>query len=326
MGKEISESIIGLLNDPEYKAKVLNETFLLSSEIVKNMEYEEGSPKTRVLNLLLLNAYRSFSSFITLLENNHFNDAFLLTRKIIEILIRIEYLSVTNTFDNYYRERSIEQAKMLHSLINSHPIKHVSQTALWRIRHNIIGECKSIYNDQQSGRFENTPKIEQMAEKAGMLVLYKKTYGALSKFVHSNMSIENFYLYESNNKIHYFTEEVDNFNNGTVKGAIDDTLYCFYQIIAKYCSELNVFNQRIEQFNNQFFLFVSMDLVTGRSKSNVDVGINLIKHLTGIDIEKEDDDLEHEVTFVDGDVSALKDSWTKLEALVSQKENELENL
>ncbi|WP_210470327.1 hypothetical protein [Sporosarcina sp. 6E9] len=75
------------------------------------------------------------------------------------------------------------------------------------------------------------------------------------------MSIENFYLYESNNKTDYYTEEVDNSNNGTVKG---DILYCFYQIIAKHCSELNVFNEPIELFNNEFFLFVSMDSVTGK--------------------------------------------------------------
>lgn len=323
---EMSKSIISLLNSSEYKMDVLNKLYELSSEVVKNMKYKENSTKIRVLNLLLLNAYRSFNSFVTLLENNHFNDAFLLTRKISEILIRVEYLSITNSFDNYYREKSIEQAKILHSLINSHPIKYVSQSALWKIRHKIIGECKAIYNDQLNGKFEGTPNVEQMAEKSGLLVLYKKTYGALSKFVHSNMSVENFYLYEMNNNIFYDTGETDdNFNRETVKSVIDDTLYIYYLITNKYCLELGIFKTQLEEFNRDFFLFVSMDLVTGKAKSNVDISMNLVKNITGDNFDKEESDKEHEVMFVLDDETAFKDSWTKLEALVKRKESELKN-
>jgi hypothetical protein len=324
--KEISQLIIGVLNDPEYKISLFNELYKLSSEIVKEMKYKEDS-KIRVLNLFLLTAHRSFNSFVTLLENSHYTDAFLLTRKIAEILIRIDYLSTTKTFDNYFRERSIEQAKMLHSILNAHPIKHISQSTLWKKRHEIIAECKEIYNDQKSGKFENTPNVEQMAEKIGMLVLYKKTYGVLSKFVHSNISIENFYLYELDKKLYYYTEDTDgDFKKSIVKGVIDDTLYYFYLIIVKYCSELGIRRDQIANFNKEFFLFVSMDLVTGRSKSNVDITLNLHKNLTGIDISKEENDLVHEVMFVEEDITSLKDSWTKLEALIKKKEGELQNL
>ncbi|OLO27527.1 hypothetical protein BTA37_25045 [Priestia megaterium] len=328
MDKEaVSQSIIGQLHNADYKVRVLEKLQKLSFDIVKELKYVENSSKIRVLNLLLLNAYRSFKSFITLLENNHFNDAFLLTRKIQEILIRMEYLAKTNTFDNYYRERSVEQAKMLHSLLHSHPIKNVSETGLWKIRNKIIRECKAIYTDQQNGTFVNTPNLEQMAEQTGMIVLYKKSYGSLSKFVHSNMSIENFYLYESDNKVYYHTEETDdNFNTGAVKSAIEDTLYCFYHIIVKYCSELNIHKDKIDSFNKEFYLFVALDLVTGKSKSNVDVTLQLVKHLTGIEIEKEEEDLEHEVLFIQDDITSFRESWTKLEALIQKKETELQNL
>jgi hypothetical protein len=320
--KEIIQFLIEQYQDPGYKRKVSDALNKLSTKIIKDINYQEDS-KFRVLNLFLLDAYRSYKSFVLLFENEYFSDLPLLCRKMVEILIKIEYLSITNTFDDFCREKSNEQAKTLHSLLISHHIKHVSELALWKSRYRIIEDCKKIHNDKLNGKFQNTPSVEQMAETAGMMVMYKSTYGPLSKFVHSNMIIENYYLYELDNKLHYDIEETNIGFRKMVEETWHHMLYCFYLIIVKYCSELNIYEEQIADFNKEFYLFVSLDLLTGRSKSNIDISKNFVKSLTGIELDKHNVGIE-EVMFMEEDIS--KDTWIKLEKLIQQKESEFQNL
>jgi hypothetical protein len=47
-----------------------------------------------------------------------------------------------------------------------------------------------------------------MAEKSNLLALYKKHYRAYSKFVHINMSIENYFLYSHDDNLQYIKTEM----------------------------------------------------------------------------------------------------------------------
>lgn len=321
---KLSQSITNLLNDPEQEIEILNRLYDISTNIASKMEYKDD-PKTRVLNLLFINAYKSFKSFHLLMQNNSFNDAKLFTRKIIEILIRIEYLSKNNYYNHFFRVKSQDQAKILSSLLSTRSIKYIANTALWRIRQQILDECKGIYIDKGKGDFIVMPNIDEMADEVGLLVLYIEKYSTFSKFVHCNMSIENYFLYKDGDNFHYSFKD-DSYSEGNKKTLIDDTLYCFYKIIKKYSSEMSAEEEVIQQFEKDYFLFTSFDLITGTTKSNVDITRNIIKSLFGEEMPEDDNDSQYEVLFLEDDVGSLKRDWTKLEKLIKQKENELNNL
>lgn len=325
--KEIAGTISDLLNSAEYRIQLVEELNEIYESIINDLAYNNVA-KERVLKVFLLNSFNSFNSFITLANERNYPDAILLSRKIIEILIRQEYLNITDTFVNYLREKSQEQAKILNSLINSHPIKYVSQTALWKMRHEIIRDCESLYDDKRNGVFKETPPVETMAEKSNLLALYKKHYGAYSKFVHINMSIENYFLYSVEDNLHYIkTEEELDLHKEMIRSILNDTIYCYYLILKKYCHQLNVKKENIKEFEKNHFVFASFDLVTGQSKSNVDIAYNIMRNLTGIEgLNKEEEDLKEEVIFVENDVNVLKREWIDLKKNVSEKELELESL
>lgn len=325
--KEIGRTINDLLNNATYRIQIVTELNEIYESIINDLTYNDVA-KERVLKVFLLNSFNSFNSFITLANEKNYPDAILLTRKIIEILIRQEYLIITDTFTNYLREKSQEQAKILNSLINSHPITYVSQTALWKMRHEIIKECESLFEDKRKGTFKETPSIETMAEKSNLLALYKKHYGAYSKFVHINMSIENYFLYSLDDNLQYIkTEEELDLHKDMIRSILNDTIYCYYLILKKYCHQLNVKKESIKEFEKNHFVFASFDLVTGQSKSNVDIAYNIMKNLTGIeDINKEEEDLKEEVIFIENDVNVFRREWIDLKKNVSDKELELESL
>ncbi|WP_251554012.1 DUF5677 domain-containing protein [Neobacillus muris] len=325
--KAIGKTISELLNNAEYRIQIIKELNELYESIINDLNYNDMA-KERVLKVFLLSSFNSFNSFITLANEKNYPDAILLSRKIIEILIRQEYLIITDTFSNYLREKSQEQAKILNSLINSHSIKYVSQTALWKMRKEIIKDCESLYEDKKKGTFKETPSVEKIAEKSNLLALYKKHYGTYSKFVHINMSIENYFLYNIGDKLQYIKpeEELD-LHIDMIRSILNDTIYCYYLILKKYCHQLDVGKERIKEFEKNYFVFASFDLVTGQSRSNVDIAYNILKNLTGIeDINKEEEDLKEEVIFVENDVNILKREWTDLKKNVREKELELEGL
>jgi chromosome segregation ATPase len=83
----------------------------------------------------------------------------------------------------------------------------------------------------------------------------------------------------------------------------------------------------IKEFEKNHFVFVSFDLVTGQSRSNVDIAYNSMRSLTGLeDLNKQEEDLKEDVIFVENDVNVLKREWTDLKKNVSEKELELESL
>ena len=262
--------------------------------------------------------------FFLLMENNSFNDALIFTRKIIEILIRIEYLSKNNNYNDYCRAKSNEQAKILSSLLSSRSIKHVADTALWKIRHQILADCNEIFKDKQKGTFKEMPKIDKMAEDVGLLVLYIEKYGTFSKFIHCNMSTENYFLYKKGDDFHYsYEDDSIIYDNGNIKTLIDDTLYCFYKILQRYSSEMKAEEELIKEFEKEFFVFTAFDLITGITKSNVDITRNIVKSLMGVEMPMDENDSEYEVLFLEDDINSLKRDWTKLEQLIKQKENEM---
>lgn len=324
--KEIGKAIVNLLNNPEYRIQVVQELNEMYEGVIKNLTYNNVA-KERVLNVFLLNAYNSFTSFIKLASDRHYIDAILLSRKIIEILIRQEYLTTTGTFDSYLREKSQEQAKILNSLISTHPIEYVSETALWKMRHEIIKDCEKIYNDKKNNTFKETPSLETMAEKSSLLTLYKKSYGAYSKFVHINMSIENIYLYRQGEKLHYITSEQDiSIQKDMIKPILNDTIYCYYLILKNYCKQLTVNKDKLKEFESNHFLFVSFDLITGRTNSNIGIANNIMKNLFGDEnLYIEDTDFDKKVTFIENDVEILKSEWINLKKIVREKEAELES-
>ncbi|MEK4011648.1 DUF5677 domain-containing protein [Peribacillus sp. FSL M8-0224] len=321
--KEYAGMIKGILNDPEYKVSVIENLSDLSTEIIKGMHYNDNY-KSRALNMLFVDAYKTFESFILLMENRQVNSSTILMRKIIEILIRMEYLSISNQFENYCRSKSNDQAKILSSLLSSRPVKYVTKTSLWRERYQIIAECKKIYSDKQNGKYLEMPNLDKMAEYSGLYILYIEKYSPLSKFVHSNISIENFYLFKDEEGLHYSkeTDEVIN-NEDRVQIMLDDTMYCFYKIIKRYIEEIKVKEIQLKKFEEKFFIFASLDLITGNIKTNVDITKNIIRNLTGEGLPTDPEDEKYEVLFLEDNLETLRHDWTKLERLVKEKEKEL---
>ena len=317
--KELKEMLRDLVNNPKIYSDAYEDLMKISTEISKEMVFEESNPKNRVLNLLLLNAYKSMHSYFTLIEHNHVHDAKIISRKIVEIFIRIEYLSKTNSFEYYLRERVRDQAQLLYALVNSRPVKYLVNTKLWDKRHQIINDCKQLYTDQTNKQYKVIPSVEEMAKETGLLIFYKETYGSLSKFVHCNMSIENFFLLQSDNELFYDNQPIDKQSN--TKQNIELTVYTYYKILTKYCEEFK-FNH-LDDFNKKHFLFTSLDLFTGSPISNVDITLGILNGLLETDFKKEEDDSKVEVKFFNEDPSMFKESWTKLERLILQKEKEL---
>ncbi|UQZ56519.1 hypothetical protein C2H96_19515 [Bacillus subtilis] len=321
--KKHSKTIHDYLNSPEYKEGIIEGLLELSDKVVQGISYVDGF-KERALNLLYIDAQKSFKSFILLAEQRHINSSVLFMRKIIEIFIRMEYLSVKNQFENYCRAQSNDQAKILSSLLSSRPIKSVEQTALWRKRHEIISECKKIYQDKINKKYMEMPNLDIMAAETGLYVLYIEKYSPLSKFVHSNISVENFYMYKDKEGLHYSKEADEVINNeGRLQTMLNDTMFCFYKITQRYIQEMGVQQEKIKKFEEEFFIFTSFDLITGTSRTNVDISQSIVNNLLGKDLPQDKEDQKHEVLFVENDLNSLRHDWKNLEIVVKQKENEL---
>lgn len=321
---KLKEVLSNVINSPTTYLKAYIDLQSITDSITENLVYNEN-PKERVLNLFLIDSTKTMQSFFHLLSDDLYTDALVLTRKIVETYIRVEYLSVKNLYDSYFKVKSQDQAKFLFSMLNSHHIKYVSETPLWLQRNRIIQDCKQILYDKNNNTFVTLPNLEGMAKETNLLYLYKNSYSALSKFTHANMVIENFHLVRSiKNKIKYSLDQ-SNFKE-LADYAIKTTIYCYYLIVSKYINELSKEKEKLIEFKQNHFIFAAVDLTTGRGATTVDITYSIIENINGKEIERDEDDIDTSVKFIDNDPEKLMQSWIELESLIKTKEIELQNM
>lgn len=297
----------------------------LYDEIKEKINCNSTVHKEEVLNFFFVNIYNSFKTFLMLVDEYIYTDSYIIGRRIIEILIRTEYIANNNKYEHYYREKYAEKAEMLFRLIKSHRIRDYVNTALWKERTQIIAENKKLWEEIHLAKtLTELPSIEGMAEDVGLTYLFKTKYSQWSKFTHCNMSTEASVRYFDGKELKYlFFGENSAQKKVAIRTVLSDVNYCMYLFAKKYCQELNVLSDRILKFEGDNVL-VSFDLTTGRMQSSIDVGAKLLSGIIGEEYTPPTTGLEDvSITFLTSDPAVFKRNNDTLEKLVKDVENEL---
>lgn len=307
---ELKNLIYITINDYDENREFSNELKELYLQILHGLTNNHTSYKDSVMNLFLRNIFQSFETCLLLIDMKKYKDAYVIGRKIVEILIREYYVSDKELYELYYRLKYKEKAEVFRNLLIGNDIKIFSKTHWWKERNNILKDNIEFYEWVKKEEVKELPKIEIMAKESDLTYLYQVRYRAWSKYVHCNMILEM-----------DMTNETD-FNFQFLR----DINTCMLEFIKKYSDKLNVFKEEIIKFKQENPIITSFNLTTGNRNSNVDITIELINNLFHEDIEKEDDDTQYEKEHFNKNNTDYQRKQKTLKALIKEKELELENI
>lgn len=130
--------------------------------------------KTDVLNRLFADSYKSYNTFLKLVKDKVYLDSVVIARRIIEILIRMEFIVKHNLYEIFDKFKYKERAEILRRLLQSHNIENVAQSAIWQNRYKIIEKNKELYYELQTGKYKqygittDFASFEKMADETGV--------------------------------------------------------------------------------------------------------------------------------------------------------------
>ena len=267
-----------------------------------------------------------------MLDNECYIDAIVVGRRIIEIYIRMSYLIKENKYEQYVREKYVEKAMSLYSMLKSHRIEDCIDTSLWKERVKIIDENKKLRDDIKTGTLSKINSIEDMAKSAGLSFLYNNAYRNWCKVCHCNMSVESSVIYKSDNKLCYCidknTPEIVN-QKCYVLQVVNS---CIFASAKLYCSVIHIKENILKDFQKINAIFIAFDLVTGKRKNVGEITQSMMENYFGEKVNLNlgdkvnlNGDVSEDFYKIDPSVFVKEGKDGELKDLIKKKENELQN-
>lgn len=306
---EIIKMLNSRINNYETNREYSEKLMKLYTEVKESSEKDFKSYKYSVLNLFLDNILESFETCLFLIDNKRYKDAYIVGRKIIEILIREYYLANKNLYELYYRLKYKETAETFRRLLIGNKIETLVKTHWWTEREQILNDNIQFYEWRKGQDIKDIPNIEVMAKESGLIYLYQIRYGSWSKYVHCNMILEKDISNEKILNLEF----------------LRDINTCMFEFIKKYSKELDIVENEILEFKNKNATLTSFNMTTGQLRSNVDITLEYINTLFGMNIAKEDEDKQFESTFFNTNERDYLRNEKSLKELIKEKELELKN-
>lgn len=290
----------------------------------ENIETNKLSNTQRALNFFLVNILNSYDTLLLLIDRNKLIDTHVIARRIIEIVIKNEYLSFTERYEDFYRERYHEKQQILRTLIKGHRAKDIIENPIWKERHIILAENKKLYSDLKLKRESELPNIEQMAKKVNLSYLYSMSYSSWSKLVHCNMSAEFSVLSSNSEDFNYDVSEtkIDSVRMGIYRGILSSVNASIVIFLEKYIEITDLYKDTFIKFKQKNIL-ASVDLFTGRSSKSDNIAKKMAENLYGITLDLPMDESE---TILETDMEKFKRNNEELEDLILKTESEISRL
>ncbi len=241
-------------------------------------------------------------------------------------MIKNEYLSKTERYDDFYNERYHEKQQLLRTLIKGHRARDIIENPIWKERHIILSENKKLYSESKSKkiRVSELPKIEQMAKIVDLSYLYSVSYSSWSKLVHCNMSAESSVLYNNSENYYYdiYETEMDSVRMGIYRGVLSSVNASIVLFLEKYIEITELYKDTFTEFKQNNIL-ASVDLYTGRSNKSDNIAEKMAENLYGITLDSPIDESE---AILETDMEKFKRSNEELEDLILKTEAEISRL
>lgn len=247
------------------------------------IDFNTENPTKEVLYMFYYNMFNGLKSILVMIDNNCYENLFVISRRIIEIFIRNEYLRKNDYYANYYNEKYLEQASILRNTIKGNSLKYITKNPIWLDRDNIVNKNKELFNKIHVEKsIKPIPNIENMANETGLTYLYKTSYSSWSKIVHCNMSSEGFIRYKINENLSYnYDDTLFKIRQNDVRQMIACVNQCMYQFIKSFCDYLQLNKSILLNFNENNSTFVSFDLYTGLNSNVSDIVNNYANNVVG---------------------------------------------